>query len=682
MMRPRPLVLLSILGLVSACAIGGDDSAEQGSAVNTPDYNELNLAAGSQILYEVQVRTANACHPDVGTPEQRSACVGKPAPKPVYRAEGMSCPEIDSLNKIRLGTLDDLMGDSADYRKAITLRYIKERVGATTVWLMPLFPNNDTWTIPDRCDNLGSPYAVRDYFHAGGTLSRACNARGLDDRSPTPCWANTELDATIAQAHARGLKVFLDVALNHFGHNYAMYDVGSHRSVPARVRDREDLNRLWDFGATHDEGLVHPEVVDTPDKLNALAGNDRAASAELSSLKAKCPKLSGDLLVRAFHAWRNAFDFERAGFPCDAEYLESQVPAFYLGRDSFNPSTRMGDNFTNDWRDVKFLYHHEENGAHSWEFVREREYLFRIMNYWVSRGVDGFRLDHTTDWNSGMGSNEWKYLTSKVDYYAWKRGQARPVFLAEEFGDQMEMNKVVDVMTDGYVGDMNGRNGITKDTYHVQRVLSNMGRFNGHAFVMTALETHDEHRLTDGTGFDQWTGAGFWGIGATTRSTPMMLMGQELGEPRSLGFRKSDFIRSRFDGNDHDPLVGYYKAMSTGRLRQENRALLAPNYAFLRSKFTNQADTRIFAQVKWSDDGNAVFVFHNLWNQDVTQTFFVDGWAADRFHLRDDLRYRVVDILSGQQMGGCRSGWQVKNEFFVQMGAATRAQWLRLEMCQ
>ena len=32
---------------------------------------------------------------------------------------------------------------------------------------------------------------------------------------------------------------------------------------------------------------------------------------------------------------------------------------------------------------------------------------------------------------------------------------------------------------------------------------------------MTALETHDEKRLTDGTGFDIWTGAGFWAIGAS-----------------------------------------------------------------------------------------------------------------------------------------------------------------------
>jgi hypothetical protein len=103
------------------------------------------------------------------------------------------------------------------------------------------------------------------------------------------------------------------------------------------------------------------------------------------------------------------------------------------------------------------------------------------------------------------------------------------VYLAEEFHEQMEMNKVLDVMTEGYVGDMTGRGGRTKNASSVERVLGNMFRFNDRASVMTGLETHDEKRLTDDTGFNVWTGAGFWGIGAATRSTPMILIGQEFG---------------------------------------------------------------------------------------------------------------------------------------------------------
>jgi hypothetical protein len=667
---------------VAACSVVSDDAAGGESDLNTAGDNPLNLAAGSMILYELQVRTANACRPDVGSQTQQAACAAKPAPKVSYRAQGLSCPTIDDLQKIKLGTLDDLMEDTADYRAGITLRYVKERVGASTVWLMPLFPNNDTWSLPDACDNLGSPYAVRDYMHASGMISRKCIAAGRDEHDDVKCWANDEVDRVVQQAHARGLKVMLDVALNHFGHNYMMYDYESFRPVRDRATGGEDLSKLWDFNATYEDALVHPAILDTEERLKALS------PAALADVQHKCPQLSGDQLVRAVHAWREAFDYERASFTCDPgkNFLEFQAPGFYLGQKAFDPAQHVGDNFTNNWVDVKFLFHHEENVTHQWEFAREREYLFRILNWWTSRGVDGFRLDHTTDPQSGMGSNEWKYLTNKVSFYAQKRGQGRPVFLAEEFGDQMEMNKVVDIMTEGYVGDMNGRSGVTKDTAHVESVLENMNRFNGHVFTMTALETHDEKRLLDGTGFDIWTGAGFWGIGATWRSTPMMLMGQELGETWGLGFKRSDFVRSRFVGTDQynpagDALVGYYHALASARLDNANRALLQPNHYYLRTKDGNAPDGRIFAAAKWSDDSNVVFVFHNLWAQDVAQTYFIPPDLAGKIHMDDGQKYRLVDAISGQQKGDCKSGADLKWSIYVAMDKGTRAQWLRLETC-
>ncbi|MBI5531864.1 MAG: hypothetical protein HY898_04060 [Deltaproteobacteria bacterium] len=687
-----------LLALAPACSLSPEPAASDpaidpaseectdAKCDNATAYNDLNLAAGSMILYEAQVRTANACHPDVGSAAQKAACKAKVAPKTTYRAEGMSCGNINELQKIKLGTLDDMLEDTADYRKGITVRYVSERVGANTLWLQPLFPNNDIWNIPDGCDNLGSPYAVRDYMHPQGTLSRSCIAAGRDEYSPSPCWATPELDGLIATAHARGMRVMLDIALNHFGHNYLMYDVVDFKPERERTQDGESLDRLWDFEATFEPGALNPEVLDRPETLKKLAESDPKHKASLAALQQKCPQLEGDGLVRAYNAWRIAFDHERATFNCDIDALEFRASGFYLGANAFDPSTGIGDNFTNDWRDVKFLFHHEDNKAHAWEFNRNREYLFRILNYWVARGVDGFRFDHTTDYHGGMGSKEWQYLTSKLDYYAWKRGQKRPVYLAEEFADQLEMNKVMDIMTEGYVGDMCGRGGKTKDAGHVEGVLNNMKRFKGHAFVMTALETHDEPRLLTDTGFNFWTGAGFWGIGATTRSTPMMLMGQEFGEPWGLGFKRSDFLRSRFEGEwqyspQGDSLVDYYHRFASERLKPENVALLSPNYYYLRPKGWNSPDPRIFAQVKWYD-GNVVFVFHNLWEQDVAQSYYIPPDIFGRLAMQDWITYRLVDVISGKQAGDCRKGSDLAWDFPVLMSASTRAQWLRLETCQ
>jgi len=681
------LLVMKFLILLSVSLFGSFLTPLSSQATQTDSYMDLNFAAGSTVLYEAQVRTANACNPSVGADWQKALCQQKPAPKVVYRAQNMSCGDIANLNQIKLGTLDDMMVDTDDPKHAISLRYIHDRVGANMLWLMPLFPNNDTWNIPDACDNLGSPYAVRDYMHVSGMVSNDCIAKGKDEHDDdAPCWGNDKLDGLITQAGQRGLKVMLDVAFNHFGHNYQMYDYAQYTPIRDRISRKEDLNNLWNFDATYEESLVHPQILDTQSGLESLADK-----TQLTAFKTKCPDLKGQPLVRGYHMWLNALDWERNQFQCDSNSLEFHDPGFYLGSNSFDPSTHVGDNFTNNWSDVKFLFHHEENAAHQWEFVRNREYLFRVVNYWVSRGVAGFRFDHTTDPNGGMGPNEWKYILSKVDYYAAKRGQSRPIYLAEEFGDQMGMSHVVDVMTDGYVFNMKGSNGATKDAAFVQGVLSNNNRFNGHTYVMTALETHDEQRLvSSNTGFDMWTGAGFWGIGATTWSTPMILMGQEFGEKWGLGFRKSDFLRSRFEGTDNYigdasfyKLIDYYGSMIHARLDNTNRALLSSHYYFLprQDNPSLSPDPRIYAAAKWSDDGNVVFVFHNLWPVDAAQTYFIPPDVASQMAISDSNNYKLVDVFTGKQAGDCHTGAALKFGLPVILSASTRVQWLRLQLC-
>ncbi len=671
----RGLPLFSIV--LAACSSSRplESTGTSQAALNATTYNNLNLAAGSTVLYEVQVRTANACSPAAGSPAQQAACAAKVAPAPTYHAQGVSCSSLADLESIRLGTIDDMLETTTDYESGITLSYVKQKLGATMVWVMPPFPDNDTWSIPDPCDNLGSPYAVRDYFHVDPALARRCIAAGA---AAPGCWANTELDSYVAQAHALGLKVMLDIAFNHFGHNYLTYNVAGVTQIRDRVANGQDLESLWDFGSTYDAALLHPTVLDRASQL--------PAGADLTALQAKCPALTGDALVRAYNIWEMAFDWDRAIFDCTNLFLEYEAPGFYLGSDQYDPSARLGDDYSGSWPDVKFLFHHEENAAHQWEFVREREYLFNVMNYWVSRGVDGFRLDHATDSVGGLGSNEWKYLTTKVDYYASLRGQATPIYMAEEFSEQDQEDYVVDVETEGYVTAIDGRYVSTKNASYVDGVVAETGRFDGHAFVMTALEDHDEERLVTGTGFDIWTGAGFWGLGATTRSTPMILMGQELGESEQLEFRRSDYLRSRFVGSpsyttEGPALLAYYNTMIAARLANENRALLAPNYAVLTTQSSDSVDENIFAAVKWSSDGNVVFVFHNLWEVDSSDTFFIPPDIVAAISLAPTTSYKLVDAISGDQLGSCTTGADLAYALYVHLPSGTRAQWARLETC-
>ncbi len=687
------LIFLSLSIFIGTLACKSTESGKDSSSKSIQrDLRGLNTSVGTQILYELQVRTINACRTDVGSSEQRTACAqkasSKQAPLVEYKAENMSCSMFSSeLKPIQLGTLDDLMANTNDYKKGITLNYIKE-LGATTIWIMPPFPNNDRWNIPDGCDNLGSPYAVRDYLHIQGALDSKCNKMGADENSSTPCWGNNKFKALIDQAHAKGLKVWLDLAFNHFGHNYMMYDYENFKSVHERLKENENLNDLWNFDKTFDASLIRPNILDSEAALTKLIASEPHKSI-YQAFAARCsnnlPK--GQNLVRAYGAWRNALQHERDQFDCKENFLESQVPGFYMGQNG-SPSKRAGDNLTNNWLDVKFLYHKEQDPSQQHTFVRNREYLFRIMNYYASLGVDGFRLDHTTESGSGLDANEWRYLLNKVDFYAWKRDRKKLAYMAEEFSSQMAMSPVIDVMTDGYVGDMLGRNIPKKGASHVEKVISNMDRFNGKSYVMTALETHDEHRLLDKTGLNIWTGAGFWGIGLTTWSVPMLLGGQELGEPWGLGFKRSDFIRSRFEGSSNfnpsgPELRDFYARMIWARTKNENRALYSSNRHFLRTKDGNKVDERIFAQMKWSEDLNVIFTFHNLWEEDAEQSYFIPPNVASAAGIRDDKNYVLRNILANDspRVGDCKLGKDLKWNFYVKMPKSERAQWLRLEEC-
>lgn len=711
----RNAVVLSLCANAFSCTFVKTPATD--SALKSEDGNifePLNPDTMFQVLYEVQVRTANACREDTGSAEQKQKCAQKIAPPVKYRAESWAVTAdcgtdeqakdmVTDLQKTKLGTIEDMLENTTDYHVGVTLKYIKEKLGLNTVWIMPVFMNNDRWNIPARCDNLGSPYAVRDYLHVAGSLSRVCIQAGKDEYAQdegeqTPCFGNVSFDELISKANSLGLRVMMDVALNHFGHNYRYYDYVDYMTTRGRVEAGQNLDDLWNFSATEEASLIKPEILDTPEKMMSLLATQPSIKGAYDSVHLKCPAFKGDILVRAVNMYRNMLDWERAQFSCDQPvFLEHAAPGFYAGEGGYNnphPSRHIGDNFTNNWSDVKFLYHQEkrgsdERGQYYDVFVRNREYFFRILNYWVSRGVQGFRLDHATDGDSGMAPNEWRYILRKVNHYDWLRkgkpaDHHKPIYMAEEFGDQMGMNQVVDLMTEGYV--FNIRQSAEKNTAFVQQALDSGNRFEGHTMVMRALETHDEPRLLTGTGFDEWTGAGFWSLGAETWSVPMLLMGQEFGEKYGLSFRRSDLLRSRFyDNPNHfdkgQDLVNFYGSMIKARFDGKNHALLSTSSKYLPLKNNDANDPRLFAIMKWWGN-DVIFAFNNLWEQGtVEQAFYIPPDIADSVGIRGDLKYRLVNILSNAQVGECRTGDELKTDFYVKLETTERLQWLRLELC-
>lgn len=654
---------------------GSDGYQDPGKGDSYSDWQQpepLNPVAADLVIYELQARSANACRLGTGSCDQ--------LPVPDLDYHGPGCSILDELAGIRKSTLDDLLRTSAspDRTTGITLQYIDDVVGANTVWLMPIFPHNDRYDLPDACDDLGSPYAVRDYLHVRGSLSEGCIADDLDEWSADPCWGDAALARVIEAAHARGLRVMLDLAFNHLGHEYHYYDMAG--VVPLR----DYLSRgaeLRDFEATYDPGLVWPEVLDTDDELPGEAEsvlNDLCGQVSLAETEG----------VRRYLMWREGFDWEREAMSCQRPAtLENQLPGFYLGRDGGNPSQEVGDNFTNQWVDVKFLFHNEANEAHQWEFFRSREYAFRVVNYYLAMGVDGFRLDHA----NGLTENEWRYVFRKAEYYQALRGLPEPIFLSESFFNILDLNRVFDVLTEGYHHDITHGRRHTSDLEYL--LFTNREQYlEDLSYVLLNLETHDEGRLLQSeTGFDIWRGATFYAIAASSRGALMLQAGQEWGEPWDLGFRRSDYLRGRFPEEPNwnpqgSQLTRVYRDIHRARLAPENVALRHGRTTFPRTD-TGGVNEQLFALVRYMEDcSSTVFGFHRLWVDDVETTYQVSDDLAGRICLADNQRYRLVDVFTEtdlwqQTYPEGRTGEHIR-EFgiYVRLDLATPFQWLRLEM--
>ncbi|MFT4704383.1 MAG: hypothetical protein ACI81R_002088 [Bradymonadia bacterium] len=639
--------------------------------------------ATRRVLYELQVRSVNACSPTAGTPEQRDACEAKIAPEIRYASAGPQCDAatLRELESIRLGTFDDLMRDTADPREAVSLRYVAERVGVNAIWLMPPFPNNDRWDLPAPCDNLGSPYAVRDYMHMRGTLSEACILDGRDEWSDAPCWGNDLFERVVEDAGNRGLDLMLDVAFNHVGHNYVLYDTLGAVTVAEQLDLGLSRAGLWDFDATFDAALLSPVVLDTPVRIAELTSSDPAAASDLQALQSACPVLDGQMLVRAFGPWRLAFADERVGWDCDAEFLEFQLPSFYVSRDQRTPSRDALDTTTDyGWRDVKFLFHHE-GPLGDREQLRVREYLFRVMNYWVSRGVRGFRLDHATDGVSGLSPETWRYILAKTNHYAALRGQEPPLILAEEFHDPYGMADVADMLTEGYLFGMLSRGGF-RDVGQARSVVSRTSQYGYRANVMTSLETHDELRLTQESGLSPETGLAWWSIGAAVWSTPMILAGQEYGERERLSFRRSHFMPGRFSedwGDAEERLIDGYAEAIRLRTSQAGEALRSPGQRWL---ISSPPASVSLGQLKWTVAGDVWIVTHALDGGDQVVSWQIPGEVVAGLGLDTCGSVRFVDVLTGGTVASCRSLEEWRTGVRVRTPGWPGWQAARLERCE
>ena len=312
----------------------------------------------------------------------------------------------------------------------------------------------------------GSPYAVKDYYNVN------------PDLAVNPANRLAEFEALIARTHQHGLKVIIDIVPNHVARHYQSV------SKPQGVRD---------FGEDDDTSLEYSKnnnfyyVVD-----NSVKGTKGQAHAfEVPSLPAELKPLGGETHPLS-----------------DGKFDE--FPAKWTGNGS-----RLAKPDANDWYEtVKINYGVRPDGTYDFPrlpakfatFTEAQHYAFwqqhlaeipsswikfnQIAQYWLAKGVDGFRYDMA----EMVPVEFWSYLNSQI-----KHTNPDAFILAEVYNPNLYRNYIqlgkmdylydkvdlYDTLKAVMAGKTSTAN-IAADQAKVQDIESHMLHF---------LENHDEQRI-------------------------------------------------------------------------------------------------------------------------------------------------------------------------------------------
>jgi hypothetical protein len=197
------------------------------------------------------------------------------------------------------GTLDDLAGQGSPTTNGkYTLEFLKEQ-GVNSVWVQPPFKRS-VWDHRHPLDDAGRPYATKSYFAVDPKLSaraQAVLARGGSEEEAEAA-ATQEWKDFVAKAHSLGIKVVVDVALNHVGHNYEFADLFVRTDAAGREIREVRKNDFAQIAIDPEQAQIMKERLDDPDSrylesvapwLSRRATGGRGRSSDVSGRRRRRP---------------------------------------------------------------------------------------------------------------------------------------------------------------------------------------------------------------------------------------------------------------------------------------------------------------------------------------------------------------------------------------------------------
>jgi hypothetical protein len=497
--------------------------------------------------------------------------------------------------------------------------------GKNTIRLQPPFVA-ERWSGAPAVDTLGSPYAATDFFSIDPRYSRDAQQSGVPawDRDRLRQIANAEFWDFVRAAHAEGFKVILDIALNHTGHDTIIRD-------------------LFDDPVNGERVLRN--------NFDQITINSEQTDAVRARLQAN-PYGTGEQIFPELWANRN--------FTPEGAHSADQVIAGGNG----------------EWPDTEQL----NTGAYNWgglifdtPLTRSvTDYLTRVMKHWVAPppsetggvqidGVDGYRVDHSTNMPPGFWERSITQLHAMVD---------KPLVIIQEDFNQAERLRVYgDAMEGGWYRDLINafRNsnipaiwGIVKNPYFFETLRGG---------------NHDEERIINQFGGDMMATGRYLDMLDLFGGISTTVMGDEFGEAEKLRFKqvgaRPDTLRQAAEQRLPQPNINL---QTTVRRAGEAKV----NDPSLRTVLTEPLgadgpEGNILAMARHADDKSIppTLVFTNLANgSTLTNKFWLDDESRSR--IDPDAWYWARDLMSdnpGQNAwpANIRGADLLNNGVFVQL---------------
>ncbi|RXR23503.1 alpha-amylase family protein [Flavobacterium stagni] len=485
--------------------------------------------------------------------------------------------------------------------------------------------NDDPDVVKGRA---GSPYAVKDYYNVN------------PDLAVNPANRLAEFQALIDRAHKHGLKVIIDIVPNHIARKYVS------TSKPDYVKDfGTDDDVTQEYNRNNNFYYIPGQAFEVPTSPDYKPLNGEAH-----------PMIDGKFDENPAKWTGNG---SRLAKPDINDWYETVKVNYGIRPDGTKDFAELPEGFEKKSYAEHYDFWKTQDVPNSWWKFRE------IAEYWLAKGVDGFRYDMA----EMVPYEFWSFMNSAIKMKNPKAFLLAEVYNPNEYRNYIHKGKM-DYLYDKV------------ETYdHLKAVIQGRTTTDGltdirqrnkdiEHHMLHFLDNHDEQRLAS----PEFAGSGERGkplmVVSTTLSTAptMVYFGQEVGEPgnEDAGFGKRsrtsifDYIgvpnhqrwmnQGKFDGGQltekEKALRDFYKRLLNFSIKS---SALMGNYLDLHAvnAQTTGYDGQQYAFARWSDTEKLIVV-SNFDSEHAHQyKLKISNELINLWHLKDG-SYPVKDVLFGK----------------------------------